>query len=196
MFRTAVILVLAVLFILASVNDAHAWDKQRKGFVLGFGGGLALTSIKEEFGGLSGRENKLGLYTDFRIGYAPENNWMIYYMNKVSWFGSKVTFFDGFVGHVEDVTVISGITGAGFSYYFNPDSPSPFVTGGVGASSFSFPFEDVGGTTGAAFFVGGGYEFARRWSVEGNLTWGNPSEDDIIDRSIISVSGTINILGY
>lgn len=196
MIRTSVWLVLGAIFLSANVTDAHAWDKQRKGFVLGLGGGPALTSINEEFLGLSSRRNKLGLYTDFRIGYAPENNWMICYINKVSWFGSEVTYSTDFDWHVKDMTIMSAITGVGFSYYFNRESPSPFVTGGVGASSFSFPFEDLEGTMGAAFFAGGGYEFTPRWSFEGNFTWGNPSKDDVLDRSVISISGTINILGY
>ncbi len=111
--------------------------------------------------------------TDFKIGYAPTNTLAIYYDNKVSWFG--ITNAIG-----EDVTIASGLTALGVTYFFKPDAPSSFVSGGVGVSSWALPLEDnpPDPWSGFGLFVGGGYEFAKHWSTEINLIWGNPSDEE------------------
>lgn len=68
-------------FVLFLVNtNAHAFDGQRKGFLLGIGLGPGFTSFTQEvavsiFGFhesvKSDRENKAGVISDLKIGYAP-----------------------------------------------------------------------------------------------------------------------------
>ena len=165
------------------VTDALAWDGQRKGFILGFGLGPGLTSFTQtvEYKGMretSDRENEFGLQTDFKIGYAPNNFLQIYWMSKVSWF------------------IAHGVAGLGISYYFKPESPSPYLTGGLGYSSWTTPFE-VGAEAwyGPGLSVGVGYEFFRHWSAEVNLSWGKPEEKFFgISLNVLSVRFTVHYL--
>ena len=62
------------------------------------------------------------------------------------------------------------------SYYFQTTSPSFYINGGVGLSVWTAPFETgVEAWYGFGFMGGLGYEFARHWSIECGIMWGNPS---------------------
>lgn len=186
-----------VLFLLAT--NAQAFDGQRKGFLLGIGIGPGLTSYTQKVtvqmvSVESDRENTAGVMTDFKIGYAPDNSWAIYYTSKVSWFGMTNALGN-------DVTIANGLGAVAVSYWFNQQAPSPFIAGGIGFSTWSLPFEDNPPDTwmGAGLFAGGGYEFSRHWSVEGYLSWGKP-EDKVygieVSSNVLSLTFTVNVLGY
>ncbi|MBP2681377.1 MAG: hypothetical protein H6Q78_1240 [Candidatus Krumholzibacteriota bacterium] len=155
----------------------HAFDGNRKGFILGGGIVPAFTSysveVSDDFFGnyTTDRETKFGLATDFRIGGGITDKVMLYYANKVSWF-SVDGEMDG------SVTIAHGIGLIGVSYYLEAAAPSVYFVGTLGLSSWSAPFEENSDTW-SGFGVGGGvgYEFAKHWSVEGMLTWGNPGDD-------------------
>lgn len=130
---------------------------ERKGFIFGLGGGVGLHRGPAFFGS-AGPPNDFAINTDFRIGYAPTDQVLVYYNNSVAW--SRSELYD-----------ILGLTGVGVTYMIRPTSPTPFVTGAFGAGSAAEV--DFGGgrfddtETGSAVLIGGGYEFARHWSVEG-----------------------------
>jgi hypothetical protein len=132
--------------------------------------------------------------TDFKIGYAPDNTWAIYYTSKVSWFGMENALGD-------NVTIANGLGAAAVSYWFQPQAPSPFVAGGVGFSTWSVAFEDPAPDSwiGPGFFAGGGYEFSQHWSVEGCLSWGKPKDTILgieVSSNALSFMLTLNWLGY
>jgi hypothetical protein len=191
-------------FFLFFVNtNAFAFDGQRKGFLLGIGLGPGFTSFTQELESSgfgfhqsvkSDRETKVGLITDFKIGYAPDNTWAIYYTSKVSWFGMENTFGD-------NVTVSNGLGAVAVSYWFKPQAPSPFLAGGIGYSTWSLPFEDdpPDTWTGFGLFAGGGYEFSRHLSIEGSLSWGKPKREVFgieVSSNALSFMLTINALAY
>jgi hypothetical protein len=205
MTKRCFVWVVVGLVLFGLVGNAQAWDQQRKGFLLGFGVGPGFTSYTQTVavsGGSSGgtvsfesdRENSVGVMTDFKIGYAPDNSWAIYYTSKVSWFG-----MENALGN--NVTIANGLGAAGVTYWFQPQAPSPFVAGGIGFSTWSLPFEDPAPDSwiGPGFFAGGGYEFSRHWSVEGYLSWGKP-KDTIwgieVSSNALSFMLTLNWLGY
>jgi len=207
------ILVGFILFFLAA--NVHAFDGQRQGFILGFGLGPGFTSYTEEFTlefmGLKSsverdRQNKLGVMSDFKIGYAPNNSLEIYYTNKVSWFGHKysqrVEVWDSvYAEYIEKWTIATGLTAAGVTYYFYPTAPSWFLSGGLGVSAWLVPFEENGPDPriGLGLFVGGGYEFTRHVNVEVNLCWGKPKDTEggvEISSNALTVSFTVNALAY
>ncbi len=161
-------IVFAVIFLLVSAVQVWAFDGQRKGFILGGGLGLGMTSFTEELGPFStDRENQFSFMTDFKIGYAPTEQVEIYYSSKVSW-------FDYF-----GITAAFGTGTGAVSYYLLPQSPTFFLSGGLGFSSISAPFESNSDSdVGFGFFVGGGYEFARHFAVEFDLMYGQPTEGD------------------
>jgi len=203
MCRNALIWAGVCLTLCLVACPAQAFDGQRKGFILGGGAGLGLTSFNQEIGlGYRGyhesyesdRENKGTVMTDFKIGYAWDNSWAIYYTSKVSWFGIENTYGD-------DVTIANGLGAAAVAYWFKPQAPSGFVTGGLGYSTWSLPFEDNSSDAwlGGGLFMGGGYEFSRHWSVEGYLAWGKPNDTEWgveVSAHTFSIMLTVNVLGY
>jgi hypothetical protein len=205
MTKRCFVWVVVGLVLFGLVGNAQAWDQQRKGFLLGFGVGPGFTSYTQTVavsGGLSGgtisfesdRENTAGVATDFKIGYAPDNSWAIYYTSKVSWFG-----MENALGN--NVTIANGLGAAAVCYWFQPQAPSPFVAGGIGFSTWSVPFEDPAPDTwiGPGLFAGGGYEFSKHWSVEGYLSWGKPKDTILgieVSSNALSFMLTLNWLGY
>ncbi len=198
MFTKKVLGVLVGCIVLSVATNVLAWDGQRKGFILGGGLGLGMTSFTQtlEFMGMSEtspREDKFGFQTDFKIGYAPTDLLQIYYVSKVSWFELKNVFGD-------EVTITSGLGGAGVSYYLQPEAPSAFFTGGIGIATWDLPFEErADAWAGFGLYAGAGYEFTRYWNVEFDFVWGNPSEEVSglkASTNALSLMFTINVLGY
>jgi len=178
-----------VTVIILTAVPAMAFDSQRKGFILGGGLGLAGTSFKQKLSGggestESETETKPGLLTDFRIGFGPSDQLLLYYFNHVTWFSIENVLS-------QDVTIANGVGGIGISYYFTPKktdggrehlefspfTPAWFISGGLGLSSWATPFEEGSETwSGFGLWFGGGYEFSRHWSVELTIGHGNPSK--------------------
>lgn len=131
--------------------------------------------------------------SDFRIGYAPSNLLQIFWMSKVSWFK-----LENSLG--EDVIIANGFGGVGVTYSFNPTGPSPFITGGLGFSTWALPFEQGAETmTGLGVVAGVGYEFARHWSVEFDLMRGQPNTKESgleLTTNALSFKLTLNVLAY
>ncbi len=200
--RKAFFLILIVLITLFLIVSANAFDGKRKGFILGFGIGPGFTSFTQKLAGYdyyygwmeieSDRETKVGIMTDFKIGYAPTDFYEIYYTSKVSWFGMES------VGG--DVTITNGLGALGTTYYFKPVAPSPFIAGGIGFSTWSAPFESNTDTwIGFGLFAGAGYEFTRHLNAELDLIWGKPGKTEYgieASTNALSVKLTVNALAY
>jgi len=177
--RLVAVLVIAVAFLLAA-TAVQAFDSNRKGFTIGLGGGLGITSFTQEIdidefgeGSLkSDRETDFGFGTDFRIGWGFSNQFMLYYENRVSWFG-----MESLAG---DVTIANGVGLVGASYYLQEGAPSVYILGSIGTSAWMAPFEeDSGSMSGFGISGGLGYEFRPHLSVEGTVNLGWPSEDEV-----------------
>ena len=195
-----VTLTLSLIFGMTTVGSA--FDGNRKGFIIGIGGGPGYTTFNETFKSsfsgntftmTSDRQNKLTFMSDFRIGYAPSNLLQIYWMSKVSWFKLKSS-------PEEDVIIANGFGGVGVTYSFNPTGPSPFITGGLGFSTWALPFEQGTETmTGLGVVAGVGYEFASHWSFEFDLMWGQPDTKEggaELTINTLSLKFTLNVLAY
>jgi hypothetical protein len=190
-----------ILFFLTA--NVHAWDGQRKGFLLGFGVGAGMTPFVE-YDPTYSDESKLLLKTDFKIGYAPDNFWQIYWMSKVFWFKSETYRYGYYYGYYKSSDLaMYGLGGLGVTYSIRPQAPSPFLTGGIGYSSlgtlstteYSNQWDAVGKPEyGFGFFVGAGYEFARHLNAELDLSYQAPSDND--DWNGLTFSLTFNVLGY
>ncbi len=202
MNRKAIILALTLSLIFGMTKGGLAFDGNRKGFIIGIGIGPGYTTfnqtLKSSFSGntftrTSERENKLTFMSDFKIGYAPSNFLQIYWMSKVSWFKLKNSLED-------DVTIANGFGGIGVTYSFNSDGPSPFLSGGLGFSTWALPFEQGAETmTGLGVVAGVGYEFARHWSFEFDLMWGQPNTTESgleLTTNALSFKFTLNVLAY
>lgn len=140
---------------------------QRQGFILNLGLGVGET--KYSLNGSNALSNG-GIATDFKIGYAPSDQLLIYYSNDASFFTLK---------GAEDFLFVSGLTAIGAKYFLEPSSPSFFVDGSLGFSVFrALEAESPmsAGASGIGLSVGGGYEFARHWLVGLDLVFGRPDE--------------------
>lgn len=136
----------------------------RKGFVIGFGAGpgfhrTAGYSVTNQAGRVIFEQpasSSVGLATDFKVGYAPSNQLMTYYSNKAG-FGNGDAAYD-----------LVAMTGFGVTYMTRPTSPTPFLTGGLGIG-VGRSLVGSSGELGLGLSVGGGYEFTRRWSIDGDV---------------------------
>ncbi len=103
--------------------------------------------------------------TDFKIGYAPNEQWEIFYADKSSWFG------------VDGVTALHSLGSAAVNYYLKPQGPTFYLGGGLGFATISTPFEDDNDVDiGFGLYVGGGYEFAKHFAVQLDFMFGMPQE--------------------
>jgi hypothetical protein len=179
----SVLIVGGLLF--GSATGIAAWDGERKGFIMGFGLGHANIRYGE------GWWRSAIPNTNFKIGYAPSDKFLIHWTSKSSWFRE---WFDDVVVYV--------FGGPGLTYFFKSKPPSAYLTGGGGVLVRMFNGEEVFNEEeeemlegGAGFFVGVGYEFAWHWNVELAYCMGiiEPIEDL---EGIFSVMFTINFMGY
>jgi len=198
MTRKTMIAVLTLSFIFGMTKGGVAFDGNRKGFIIGIGVGPGYTTFNQtlknsSFTSTSDRQKKRTFMSDFRIGYAPSNLLQIFWMSKVSWFK-----LENSLG--EDVIIANGFGGVGVTYSFNPTGPSPFITGGLGFSTWALPFEQGAETmTGLGVVAGVGYEFARHWSVEFDLMRGQPNTKESgleLTTNALSFKLTLNVLAY
>lgn len=134
----------------AQTNQA---PQGRQGFIIGIGGGVGIQRFYDPFLFVPIWEHKTSAITDFKVGYAPDDQWLLYYTNQVAWGDSA--FFDAV-----------GLSAFGVSYMLEPNSPSVYLTGAVGAS-VGLDIGTAPGDSGFGVSVGGGYEFARHFSAGG-----------------------------
>ncbi len=176
---------LLLLFVFTCIlTGLFGFDGNRKGFLLGFGGGLAQVNFKQkiedDYDSIeSDDESETAFATDFKIGYAPTNQLELYYTSKVAWFSINNINDD-------DVTIADGIGVIGLSYFFAPELKSGawhsslFLSGGFGLSSWSTPMEeDDDPWEGTGYFLGVGYEFTKHYRVSIDYFANNPSIDEM-----------------
>ena len=134
-----------------------------------------------------------GFFTNFKIGGAPSNQMVVCWSAKVSWFSMLNALND-------DITITAGTGTLAIIYFMEPSSPSWFITGGVGYSTWDTPFEeDSEAWTGTGLFAGGGYEFSKHWNIEAGLNWGNPSKSEsgiTATTYHTTLFFSINVMGY
>jgi hypothetical protein len=195
-----------VICVLLISTGASAWDNERKGFILGYGLGPCLDMNKQsaeiigiEIGKID-TESKFGVCDDFKIGYAPSNQLLIFFASKSSifqtdWLDWRGTEFGMYTG----VTAVNNFSGVGMAYYIDPAAPSLFFTGGLGLSAALALESGPDPRIGFGFFGGGGFEFTPHWNVEGNFRWSSSTDEELFTDFTfedIVLSLTINILGY
>jgi opacity protein-like surface antigen len=146
----------------------------RKGFVLNLGMGVGRVSTSID--NVSVDEN--AITTDFKIGYAPNNQWAIYYTNDASFYKPPWT----------DDRLYSGMSGIGGTYFLKPGEKSFFVNAAVGISILSSVSEVSDSETGTGFALGGGYEFSSNWLVDVDLVIGSFDLDISVNTMRVGVN--------
>jgi opacity protein-like surface antigen len=181
-------------------------SKGRHGFIIGVGVGPGYTSVSQtlDFGLTEASDDigKFAINTDFKIGFAINQQMLIYWNAKVAWFQSKVYsyYYDWNSGDIfedsEDETFISSIGGVGMSYYFRPSLPSPYVTATIGYASFGAAFnDDYDAEMGFGMAAGAGFEFAPHWTAEAVVCYGH-SSDEPLSTNATSIKALISVLSF
>jgi opacity protein-like surface antigen len=193
MNRTIMIVFLLGSILLASA--AHAFDGQRRGFVLGAGLGFgSAKQVVEATGGdvsIEGSTSEGGLATDFRIGGGLNEQWLLY------WTSQQVFFTAQAFG--EDALFGQGLAGVGASYYLQPQAPSFFFEAALGIGSI-IDFENDESDAGLGLLIGLGYEFAAHWQVGMSWSFTQIGDDQIgdidVDTRIETFRFGVTWLGY
>ena len=148
------------------VTQSQASDEpsaRRKGFIIGVGAGAGIHrtptfSVLDRFGRVvssGGGEHELAIVTNFNVGYAPSDQFLLYYSNKAAF-------------TTDDRVDAVGITGFGITYMLRPTSPTAFVSGTIGVGVAGTFISTSRSESGAGLSIGGGYEFARHLSLNGD----------------------------
>jgi hypothetical protein len=174
----------------AGAQPGPAVTAERKGFIIGIGGGPGLVrrdgrEVRNQAGILLvsiPSANFFSIVTDFKVGYAPSDQLLLYYSNNAAF--SRDDFDDFF---------LVGLSGGGVTYLMKATSPTPFVSGSVGVATLSSIVEDTDAEYGVGFSVGGGFEFARHWSVDGQVIFARFG-DGFLNHTVFR--GGINFLFY
>ncbi len=177
------IIISSILASMLTVSTASAFDDQREGFIASIGGGLALVNTSPD---RFEDESSFGFATSFKIGYGFSNQFLLYYVNDVSWFGLDDT----------DDTFTTGGSSIGATYYIDENSPY-YITGAIGIGVFS-NFTEGDGEMGSTFSIGGGYEISPHVLLEANFQ--HASVEDFgynnTDVSTNSFRFTVNYMWY
>ena len=189
--RRIFFIIASLVFLLISSHGiaSDTFDNKRSGPMIGGLGGVSL-NVLDEGSGYSG--TKFGLHTDFRFGWAFDNNkfMLTIIWNAINWF-----VFES--GETEEF-ILSSITGSGFSYYFKTASPSLYIHAGIGAATWRSL--DISPTTetglrkdsGLGLMGGVGYEFRPHWGVELGVMYGFPGSGSY---SVQALAVNLSIIG-
>ena len=165
---------LLVPFALGLTLSPAAAQQARKGFVLDLGLGVATTNTSVSVGGVDGdAERNTGLAVDFKIGYAPVDQLLIYYN------ADGVLFRPSYTDAADLWFAASALNGIGATAFLNPTAPSPYVRAAMGQGAWA-EVEDFGsadGFTGRGYSLGAGYEFAPHWLVDVGVVVTRPKHD-------------------
>jgi hypothetical protein len=163
------ILFSSILATMLTLSSVEAFDEQREGFILSLGAGISSVNTDIKVGSSDFDDSSFGLATSFKIGYGFTNQFLLYYVNDVSWYG--------YDNDSNDDTYTSGLTGVGVSYYIDESSPY-YVMGAVGFGSF-VNFSENQGENGSAFSIGAGYEVSPHFLVEATYLSTDIDEDRV-----------------
>ena len=163
-------LIVVVLFLLCL--NVWAFDGNRKGFILGLGLGFSHVSYEQtieydedEF--KRDTESAEGIASDFKIGYGVSPNLSVYYSAKSTW--SSMDSMNG------DVTILDQVSVLGCSFYVTDNL---YLSSGLGLWGALFRPVVYGDWTGSGIFIGGGYEFAKHYSLNIDLFISDPSHSE------------------
>jgi len=132
---------------------ADVFDDNKQGFIVGLGLGLTGVSTEIDFHQGNVRdEGSIGLATSFKLGYAFNEQFLVYYTNQVDWY----TF--------DDSSTRVGLTGVGVDYYFAKTS-GLYTKAMLGLGSFG-GVNNSSESTGYGFGLGLGYDLLPHMSVE------------------------------
>ena len=169
-------------------GPAFGFDNSRRGFVLEFGLGPAMSSHAEmEYDFSSGAsipipESYLAFAgtTRLRVGMGVSDRCMVTYVNDVAWASEDLADGD------PSSFTASGINGVGVTVFTKPNAPSWAFESAIGWGGVTNVDESESIDSGLGLQVGAGYELARHWLTRFTImrSW----QDRIDDRWVFSLT--------
>lgn len=150
---TSIPALLALIVVLTPPSDALAFDGNRHGFILGFGGGYGgLFAVSQNVPDVSGK----GVLTELVVGHGVSEQWLVHYSGRQIWGSSHGILYTGLFPSVA------------VTHYTLPKSPSTYLTASLGAAAAGDVAFDNGrgSVTGPVVFAGVGYETAKHIGFE------------------------------
>ena len=185
----------SVCLFLFLAADVSAWDKQRKGFVLGMSMGPSYVTLTHGRDESEKDFESTGISGKGIIGFAPSNNALVYFTDRVDFFNFE------WADTLSDPSAGGGSLGfgMGLTYFVYPEAPSFFLDGGVGIDLIFYdPVKDEF-ETGLYFEAGVGYEIHPRLAVEFEAIWHDLSESPRTSQTTVTATTykiTFVVLGY
>jgi len=148
----------------AAATSQPEVSANRKGFIIGGGAGAGLHrppgfTVFDRFGRVTatgGGTNNFSIVTNFAVGYAPSDRLLLFYSNRA-------------VFTTDESYDALGVTGFATTYMFRRTTPTGYVTGSIGGGFGANIYQGSGGEAGLGYSAGGGWEFARHLSLEGDV---------------------------
>jgi len=166
------VLSVLVLFVLIA-GSIHAFDGQRKGFVVGLGTGFAPLIKGVSLESDQDSDTRIGYSSGLVIGYAWNNrNMVLLQVSQGLYEETLDVYYSGRVVYRDNIQFYQGFAGFVFRRYFSPEARSPYVTAGVGSEQW-LPEDHLDEQDGTGFLIGGGYEFAKHFQLEGSYSFGD-----------------------
>ncbi len=157
---------------------SHAFDGQRKGFVIGGGGGVSPVA-HWSWDRDDQSENLVGFNLQVLIGFAWDNHNVLVYQGPPTL--SKSNYF-------EDELVFQGVWAIRAYHYFGDRGSSSHMNLGLGRAVYTVFDTNLGGD-GIGFVIGGGYEFMPHVQVGLDLLFGHSKDEGTtISHSTLALS--------
>ena len=174
---------LALLIMGGLLSTPHPGTAQRSGFIIGIGAGPSYVSLP----GPPDRSTKVMVGTDFKIGYAPSEDWAIYWSADTNFYspeGDGVSF--GFLG----------VGGLGATRFLGADAPVSYVDGSVGLGSSAALFDDgeVQQDQGLGLTVGTGWALSRVFFLDVDFIYAQVSPDFGDSQRYYGAKVSVNVL--
>jgi hypothetical protein len=188
------------------------FEPHRRGFILNFGMGPGYTHMYSKTGDRVRYDDEIAIGSDFRIGWAPTDQYQLYYTHKMTLFDLDDLFrkseelqeenpFAFLILPFLPFAYSHNCAGLGMTYFFKPQAPSVYIDGGFGMTIFpNRQIEEV--QAGGSMFLGGGYEIMPHLTLGCEMMWGFASDDDQYSNEDRTTSNafsaivTINFLLY
>jgi len=142
-------------------------------------------------------KNSFGLRTNFNLGYGINNQFVISYMNRVSYIMDDILSRTNYASHYENppALTIAGVTGVELDYYLSDQMKSPYLSIGGGMSLWNQPgVSDYLTKTGLGLTFGGGYQFSKHLSIDLSILYLQGDLTNKIKDEIESLGENVSIV--
>lgn len=179
--KTLIKILFLNIFSILIANNSHL-DKanERKGLLIGFGGGFhnGTCEGKQDLSS-SMSFNYSGISTDYKIGYAPLNNCELYFSSKASYFKNNNT------------NLITTLNGFGFTFFW--DNPSLYFGFIFGKSDYRRRDKMFSYDSGEGYSYNIGYEYSPNIRIQLNFVSGYELISNFFNPAVTLKISEINL---